>query len=63
LKFGNLTSQHNQNFAGNFAGQNSGQGRDSVTSHAATAGTVDGMDETNAEISVEQSENLINMQA
>ncbi|MGB0233301.1 MAG: flagellar hook-length control protein FliK [Candidatus Puniceispirillaceae bacterium] len=67
LKFGNLTSQHNQNFAGNFtgnfAGQNSGQGRDGGASHAAAAGTVDGTDETNAEISVEQSENLINMQA
>jgi len=66
LKFGNLTSQHNQNFAGNFtgnfAGQNSGQGRDGGASHAA-AGKVDGTDETNAEISVEQSENLINMQA
>jgi len=67
LKFGNLTSQHNQNFAGNFtgnfAGQNSGQGRDGGASHAAAAGTVDETDETNAEISVEQSENLINMQA
>jgi flagellar hook-length control protein FliK len=66
LKFGNLTSQHNQNFAGNFTGnfygQNSGQGRDGGASHAA-AGIVDGTDETNAEISVEQSENLINMQA
>jgi len=51
LKFGNLTSQHNQNFAGNFtgnfAGQNSGQGRDGGASHAA-AGKVDGTDETNA---------------
>jgi flagellar hook-length control protein FliK len=67
LKFGNLTSQHNQNFSGNFtgnfAGQNSGQDRDGSASHAAAAGTVDGTDETNAEISVEQSENLINMQA
>jgi len=67
LKFGNLTSQHNQNFAGNFtgnfAGQNSGQDRDGSASHAAAASTLDGTDETNAEISVEQSENLINMQA
>ena len=67
LKFGNLTSQHNQNFAGNytgnFTGQNSGQSRDGGASHAAASGTADGTDETNAEISVEQSENLINMQA
>ena len=63
LKFGSLTSQHNQNFTGNFTGQNSGQSRDGGASHAAASGTVDGTDETNAEISVEQSENLINMQA
>ena len=67
LKFGNLTSQHNQNFAGNytgnFTGQNSGQGRDGGGSHVATSGTEDGTDETVVEISVEQSENLINMQA
>jgi len=63
LKFGNLTSQHNQNFAGNFAGQNSGQGREGGSAHAAASDTADGKDETNAEISVEQSENLINMQA
>ena len=59
LKFGSLTSQHNQNFTG----QNSGQSRDGGASHAAASGTADGTDETNAEISVEQSENLINMQA
>ena len=63
LKFGSLTSQHNQNFTGNFTGQNSGQSRDGGASHAAASGTADGTDETNAEISVEQSENLINMQA
>ena len=67
LKFGNLTSQHNQNFAGNytgnFTGQNSGQGRDGGASHAATSRTADGTDETVAEISVEHTENLINMQA
>ena len=67
LKFGNLTSQHNQNFAGNytgnFTGQNSGQGRDGGASHAATSGTADGTDETVAEISFGQTENLINMQA
>jgi len=63
LKFGNLTSQHNQNFAGNFAGQNSGQGREGGSAHAAASATADGKDEINAEISVEQSENLINMQA
>ena len=59
LKFGSLTSQHNQNFTG----QNSGQSRDGGASHAAASGTADETDETNAEISVEQSENLINMQA
>jgi len=63
LKFGSLTSQHNQNFTGNFTGQNSGQSHDGGASHAAASSTVDGTDETNAEISVEQSENLINMQA
>ena len=45
LKFGNLTSQHNQNFTGNFAGQNSGQGRDGGASHAEASGTGDGTDE------------------
>ncbi|MGA1022305.1 MAG: flagellar hook-length control protein FliK [Candidatus Puniceispirillaceae bacterium] len=63
LKFGNLTSQYNQNFGGNFAGQNSGRGREGGSAHAAASDTADGKDETNAEISVEQSENLINMQA
>ena len=63
LKFGNLTSQHNQNFGGNFAGQNSEQGHKGGSSHAAASDTADGKNETNAEISVEESENLINMQA
>ena len=63
LKFGNLTFQQNQNFGGNFAGQNSGQGREAGSEHAAASATADGRDEANAEISVEQSENLINMQA
>ena len=63
LKFGNLTSQHNQNFAGNFAGQNSGQGRKGGLANAAAPANADENDENNAEISVEKSENLINMQA
>ncbi len=63
LKFGNLTSQYNQNFSGNFAGQNSEQGYKDGSSHAAASETADGKNEINAEISVEQSENLINMQA
>ena len=63
LKFGNLTSQHNQNFSGSFADQNPAHGRDSGASHAAASDAEDGTDEPNAEISVEQSENLINMQA
>ena len=63
LKFGNLTSQHNQNFAGNFAGQNSGQGRKGGLANAAEPANADENDENNAEISVEKSENLINMQA
>ena len=63
LRFGNLTFQHNQNFGGNFAGQNSGQGREGGSAHAVTSSTTDEKDETNAEISVEQSENLINLQA
>jgi flagellar hook-length control protein FliK len=63
LKFGNLTSQHNQNFAGNFAGQNSGQGREGSAPHDEASAKADGTDENNAEISIEQSENLVNMQA
>ena len=63
LKFGNLTSQYNQNFASNFGGQNSGQGREGGSAHAAASATTGDKDENNAEISVEKSENLINMQA
>ena len=63
LKFGNLTSQHSQNFGGNFADQNSGRGREGEASHAATSDTAGGENEIDAEISVEESENLINMQA
>ena len=59
LKFGNLTSQHSQNFAG----QNSGQGRDRSSSNASASGGADATDETDVGISVEQPENLINMQA
>ena len=63
VKFGNLTSQYNQNFGGNFAGQNSEQGREGGSANAAASDTADGKDEANAEISVEKTENLINMQA
>ena len=63
LKFGNLTSQHSQNFGGNFGGRDPQQGREGGLAHAAASETADGKNETNAEISVEQSENLINMQA
>jgi flagellar hook-length control protein FliK len=68
LKFGSLTSQYNQNFAGqNFAGQNNGQndGQNGQSGRANSAadGSPDGNDANNAEISVEPSENLINMQA
>ena len=63
LKFGNLTSQYNHNFGGNFAGRNSEQGHQGGSSHTAASDSADGKNETNAEISVEQSENLINMQA
>ena len=59
LKFGNLTSQHSHNSAG----QNSGQGRDHRSSNASASGGADATDETDVEISVEQTENLINMQA
>ena len=59
VKFGNLTSQHNQNFGGNFARQNPGQGRERGSASVAASVTVDGNDE----ISVEKSENLINLQA
>ena len=63
LKFGNLTSQNNLNFGGNFAGQNPGQGREDGSAHATTSANADGEEKTNVEVSVEQSENLINMQA
>ena len=68
VKFGSLTSQYNQNFAGqNFAGQNNGQntGQNGQNGRANSAadGSLDGNDANNAEISVEPSENLINMQA
>jgi len=63
LKFGNLTSQYNQNFGGNFTGQNLGQGRADGSANAMTSDTDDGKDEDNAEISIEQTENLINMRA
>lgn len=59
LKFGNLTSQHSQNAAG----QNSRQGRDESSSNASASGGEDGTDDPDIEISVGQSENLINMQA
>ena len=63
LKFGNLTSQYSQNFTGNFSGQNSGQGRDGNASLAAAFDTEDETNKSNAEISVERSDNLINLQA
>ena len=63
LKFGNLTSQYNQNLGGNFNGHNSGQDRNGGEANAAASDAVDGKNETKAEISVEQSENLINIQA
>jgi flagellar hook-length control protein FliK len=63
LKFGNLTSQYSQNFNGNFSGQNSGQGREGDASHAAAFKTEDETNKSNAEISVERSDNLINLQA
>jgi len=58
-----LTSHLSQNFAGNFSGQNSGQGRKGDASDLAGPDTEDGTNESNAEISVERSENLINLQA
>ena len=63
LKFGNLTSQYSQNFTGNFSGQNSRQGREGDASHAAAFNTEDELNKSNAEISVERSDNLINLQA
>ena len=63
LKFGNLTSQYSQNFTGNFSGQNSGQGREGDASHAAALNTEDETNNSNAEISIERSDNLINLQA
>ena len=63
LKFGNLTSQYSQNFTGNFSGQNSGQGREGDAPHMAASNTEDETNKSNAEISVERSDNLINLQA
>ncbi|MDB4852026.1 flagellar hook-length control protein FliK [Alphaproteobacteria bacterium] len=64
VKFGSLTSQYNQNFAGqNFGGQNDGQDGRSGRANSAADGSLDENDANNAEISVEPSENLINMQA
>ena len=63
LKLGNLTSQYSQNFTGNFSGQNSGQGREGDASHAASFITEDETNKSNAEISVERSDNLIKFQA
>jgi len=63
VKFGNLTSQYNQNFGGNFAGQNSRQNQPGDTAKTGSTENADANDMGNAEISVETSENLINMQA
>jgi flagellar hook-length control protein FliK len=64
VKFGSLTSQYNQSFAGqNFGGQNDGQDGRSGRANSAADGSLDENDANNAEISVEPSENLINMQA
>ena len=63
VKFGNLTSQYNQNFAGQNNGQNTGQDGQNGRANSAADGSLDGNDAKNAEISVEPSENLINMQA
>mgnify|MGYP003332378400 FL=1 len=61
VKFGSLTSQYSQSFAGHSVGQNSG--RHNGTANPVVANSADGDDNNNAEISVEASENLINMQA
>jgi flagellar hook-length control protein FliK len=63
VKFGSLTSQYNQNFAGQNNGQNDGQNGQNGRANSAADGSPDGNDANNAEISVEPSENLINMQA
>ena len=63
LKFGNLTSQYSQNFNGKFSGHNSGQGHEGDASHAVASSTEDDTDKSNAEISTERSNNLINLQA
>ena len=63
LKFGNLTSQYNQNFNGKSSGQSSGQGDEGDASHAVVSSTEDDTDKSNAEISTERSNNLINLQA
>ena len=63
VKFGSLTSQYNQNFAGQNNGQNTGQDGQNGRANSAADSSLDGSDANNTEISVEPSENLINMQA
>lgn len=63
LKFGGLNSQHNQNFGGNLAGQQFGQDRNNAGTKNKNANESEGNEAKNAEISVGQSKNLINMQA
>ena len=63
VKFGSLTSQYNQNFAGQNNGQNTGQDGQNGRANSAADSSLDGNDANNTEISVEPSENLINMQA
>jgi flagellar hook-length control protein FliK len=62
VKFGSLTSQYSQN-NGQYTGQNNGQNEQNGRANSAADGSPDGNDANNAEISVEPSENLINMQA
>ena len=61
VKFGSLTSQHNQNFSGHNFGQNSGHKNGKAETTVAKGSDVNESD--NAKISVEPSDNLINMQA
>jgi hypothetical protein len=61
VKFGSLTSQYNQNFAGQSFGQGSGHQNGKAATTAANS--TNGNDNNNVEITVEPSENLINMQA
>ena len=63
LKFGGLNAQQSQNFGGDLAGRQSGQGDKNANPQNAPGTEADTSDVSTVENGVGQSENLINMQA